>query len=123
MSHQWLKTLNPHAGIEKLTGKSMSQRMQGIPLMRETGFCEIPFKDKIGGTIRHISPALGVKKKLVINISHLKPCLQGDDRIITELNHSPYPVLLAFVNINPAILEVKILHLCAKQFADSHPRP
>jgi len=36
--HQRLETLNPHAGIEKLTGKGMAKRMQGIPLMGKTGF-------------------------------------------------------------------------------------
>ena len=41
MPHQWLETLDPHAGIEKLTGKGMPKGMQGIPFMGKTGFRKI----------------------------------------------------------------------------------
>jgi hypothetical protein len=121
MPHQWLETLDPHTRIEKLTGKGVPKGMKGIPLMSETGFRETPFKDKAGRTISHAVPALGVKNKRITNISHREPYLQSAHRIIAKINNPPQPVLLSFVNINPAIPEVKIRHLGVEQLTDSHP--
>jgi hypothetical protein len=111
MPQQRLETLDPHPGIEKLAGKGMPKRMQGIPLMGKTGFRDIPLKDKTGCTIGHAFPALSIKKKRFPNISPRKPYLQGVHGILTEINNPTLPVLFSLVNINLAIPEMKLVHL------------
>jgi len=123
MPQQHLQALQAHPGIEQLCGKGMAKRMQGVSLMGKAGFHDILLKDKTGRTISHAFPALSVKKKLRMDISYLEPCLQGVHRIITEINYTSLPVLFSLVNIDLAILEVKIVHLGVQQLADSHARP
>jgi hypothetical protein len=53
--HQRLETLDPHTGIEKLTGKGMSKGMKGIPLMGETGCNGQDYLELLIGVYSHLS--------------------------------------------------------------------